>query len=142
MDSDLRGPEHPVASGVMLKRADEADRNERNVELLRQPKRTRFEFADSTVARALAFRENDEAHATVYSAFCKTPHALQIRRATHIGNWNISKALHQQAVYRNFEMRFQFPAAGELRNRTIKHERVKQVHVVRNEDAGAFWVKA
>src|SRR5262249_12419218 len=73
MDRDFRGPEHPVACGVMLKRADDADGHEWDVELLREAECAEFEFAHSAIACALAFRKDDEAHAAVDGVFGETP---------------------------------------------------------------------
>ena len=114
----------------MLKRTDEADGDERNVELLGEPKGAQLEFVDAAIASALAFWKDDEAHAAVDGVFCETPQALQVTRATDVWNRDVSKALHQQTVNWNPEMRFQLPAARELRNCAIQGERIKQVHVI------------
>src|SRR5262249_10003630 len=103
----------------MLERADNADRNDGNFELLGDPKRAILKFGYPAVACAFPFRKNNKAGAAVDRVAGQTPHTLQISGTPHVRNRNVAEAFHQPAVNRDFEMRFEFPTAHKLRNSTI-----------------------
>src|SRR6267154_975245 len=136
-----RGPEHPVARAVMLERADQAYGDDGDAELLGETKAAVLEFVDVTVAGALGFRKNDEAGAAIDGVVGQPPHALDVGGASHVGDRNVAEALHEPAVGGDLEMGFKLPSAHDLRNRTIEHERVKDVDVVDHEEAGASWIE-
>src|SRR6202790_4741340 len=117
MDGDRRGPKHPVASAMMLDGTDQADGHDRDAELLRDAEATFLESINVAVARALRFRKNDEARPAVDGVLREAPHALEIGRTAHVRDGDVAEALHQPAIGRNFEVRFQLPAADILRDR-------------------------
>src|SRR6267154_3578972 len=129
-----RGPEHPVARAVMLERADQAYGDDGDAEVLGETEAAVLEFVDVTVAGALGFRKNDEACSAIDGVLREAPHSLDIGRAADVGHRNIAETLHEPAVGGNFEMRFEFPAAHELRNGAIQNEGVKEIDVVNHEE--------
>src|SRR5216684_424390 len=134
MNRNLRWPQHPVARPVMLKRTHQTHRYDRNPELLRNAEATVLKFIQSPVARALGFRKNNQAGAPIDSVLRQTPHTLQIRRPSHIRHRHVAKALHQPAVRRNLEVRFQLPSPHKLWNRAVQHKRIEKVDVVAREE--------
>ena len=141
MDRDGRGPEHPVAGAMMLDGSDQADGNNGNAELLRDAEAALFEHIDVAIARALGFRKNDEARAAVDGVLREAPHALEIGRTADVGDRDVAEALHQPAIRRNLEVRFQFPAANVLRNGAVEYERVEKIDVIHHEEAGALRIE-
>src|SRR5438445_13524183 len=85
---------------------------------------------------ALPIWKNDQADATVDGIASETPHASEIRRAAHVRHGNVSEALHQPTVNRNFKMRFEFPATNTLWNRAIEREWIENIDMVRHEGNG------
>src|SRR6266446_3520660 len=142
MHGDGGGPEHPVAGAVVLEGADEADRSDGDAELLGEPEAAVLELVDAAIAGAFGFGENDEAGAAVDGVLGEAPHALDVGGTAHVGDGDIAETLHEPAVGGNFEMRFQFPSAHELRNGAIKDEGVENVDVIDHEEAGALWIEA
>src|SRR5260370_10523405 len=126
----------------MVKGADQAGRNDRNSQLLCQAKSALFEVVHVSVARALALGKNDQAGAAVDRLLSHAPQALQVSGISDVWHRYISKALHEPAVNGNAEMRFQLPAANQLRNGAVQHEGIKQIDVVDHENTGALRVKS
>ncbi len=141
MNRDFRRPEHPVARPVMLNGSHQANWNDGNPELLRHAEAAVLKLIHVSVARPLGFRKNDQAGAAIDGVLREPPHALQIRRAPDIRNGNIAEALHQPAVRRNLEVRFQLPSAHKLRDRAVKHERIEKIYVVGHEEARSLRVE-
>src|SRR5256886_11493635 len=135
MNGDLRWPQHPVPGPVMLKRAYDTHWHDRNAELLRHAEPAILELIHAPVARPFGLGKNNQAGATIYCILGQPPHALQIRRAPHIGNRHVAETLHQPAVRRNLEVRFQFPPPDELRDGAVQHERIEKIDVVGHEEA-------
>src|SRR5579859_5432106 len=108
----------------MLEGPDQADGNDGDAELLGEAEAAVLKFVDVAVTGALAFGKNDEAGAAVDGFLGEAPHAFNVGRAVYVGNGNIAETLHEPAIGGNFEMGLEFPAARELRNRTIQHEGV------------------
>src|SRR5262249_12151671 len=125
----------------MLERANQAYGNNRHAQLLGDAEAAILKFIHVTVPRALGLGENDKARAGIDGSLRHAPHAFQIRGAPHIRHRHISEALHQPAVSGNLEVRFQFPAAHELWNGAVEHERIKQIDVVREKEAGAVRIE-
>ena len=107
-----------------------------------KPEAAVLEFVQMTVAGAFGFRKNDQAHAAVDGFLGQPPQPLQILRAAYIWNRHVAEALHQPAINRNFEMRFQLPAAHQLRYRAVENERIEQVDVVHHENASSLLVES
>src|SRR5436309_61507 len=141
MNGDLRWPQHPVPRPVMLKRAYDTHWHDRNAELLRHAETAVLELIHAPVARPFGLRKNNQAGAPTDGILREPPHAFQIRRAPHIRDRHIAEALHQPAVRRNFEVRFQFPSADELRDGAVQHERVEKIDVVGHEEAGPLRIE-
>ncbi len=93
------------------------------------------------IAGARAFGESDQADAGIERGFGALRHDFQAFAAGRIGDGNISEAAHHPAVDRDFEVRFEFEAAQELRNGGIDDERVEEIYVIADEDAGASGVE-
>src|SRR5260370_3010197 len=126
----------------MVKGADQAGRNDRNSQLLCQAKSALFEVVHVYVARSLALGKNDQAGAAVDRLLSHAPQALKVSGISDVWHRYISKALHEPAVNGNAEMRFQLPAANQLRNGAVQHEGIKQIDVVDHENTGALRVKS
>src|SRR5271154_3545101 len=141
-DRDFFWMQHPVAGLEELVGADHADRDDGNSESLRQVEDAFFEGLDMAVASARAFGEGEEADAGIEGGFGALRHDFQAFAAGRVWDGNISEAAHHPAVHGNFEMRFEFEAAQELRDGGVGHERVKEIHVIADEDAGAGGVEA
>jgi len=127
---------------MMLEGADEADGNDGDADLLREAETAVLEFVDVAVAGALGLGKNDEAGAAVDGVLREAPHALDVGGAARIRDGDIAEAFHEPAVGGYFEMGFKFPAARELRNRAIEHERIENVDVIDHEEAGALGIEA
>ena len=82
---------------------------------------------------ALGFGKDNQAGAAIDGVLCEAPHALQVRGAAQIRDGNIAEALHQPAICRDFEVRFQLPSANHLGHSTIQNKWVKQVDVIDHE---------
>src|SRR4029077_9683637 len=93
-------------------------------------------------AGAHRFGENDQAGAAVDGVLRQAPHALQVRGAAHVGYRNIAEALHEPTVRRDFEMRFELPAAHKLGNGAVEQERIEYVDVIDHEETCALRVEA
>src|ERR1700680_1831071 len=111
-------------------------RNDGDAQLLRYAESAVLEFADVTITRTLSFWKNNQAGAAVNSVLRQPPHAFQIRRASHVGHRHIAESFHQPSIRGNFEMRFQFPTAHELRDRSIQEKRIENVDVIHHEKTG------
>ena len=94
------------------------------------------------VAGARAFGESDQADARIERGFGALRHDFQAFAAGRVRHGNISEAAHHPAVDRHFEVRFQFEAAQELRDGRVDHERVENIYVVADENAGASSVES
>src|SRR5258708_9566607 len=127
---------------MMLERTDEADGNNRDAELLCDAKATILKSADGAIARALCLRKNNQASATVNRILRQAPHAFEVGGTANIGHGHIPKALHQPAVGRDPEVRFEFPAADILWNGAVQNERIKEIDVIDHEEAGALRIEA
>src|SRR5438445_7660860 len=138
MDSYSGRPQHPVAGAVMLERANQAYRNDRDAELLGQTEAAVLEFVDVAVARTLGLGKNDEAGAAIYSFLGEPPHAFQVGGLAHVGDGDVAETLHEPAVGRNFEVRLEFPSAHDLWNRAVEDEGIEDVDVINHEEAGAI----
>src|SRR5260370_20991983 len=90
----------------------------------------------------LGFGKNDEAGPAVDGILREAPHALQIRRPPHIRNGDIAESLHQPAVSRNLEVRFQLPSPHKLRNGAVEHKRIEEIDVIRHEESSSVGVEA
>ncbi len=134
--------QHPVAGLEELVGADHAYGHDGNSESLRDAEDTFFEGLDVAVAGARAFGESDQADAGIERGFGALRHDFQAFAAGRVGHGNISEAAHHPAVDRNFEMRFEFEAAQELRDGGVDHERVEEIYVIADEDAGAGGVES
>lgn len=141
MDGDGRRPKHPVAGAMMVDGTNQADRDNRNAQLLRHAETTVLELINVAIATALRFRKNDQAGAAVDGVLREPPHALEIGRTAHIRDRNISEALHEPAIGGDFEVGFQFPATDVLRDGAIQHERIKEIDVIHHEEAGAVRIE-
>src|SRR5260370_20133549 len=142
MNSNLRRPEHPVPRPVMLNGSHQTNRYDGNTELLRDAEAAILELIHLPVARSLGFGKNDEAGPAVDGILREPPHALQIRRPPHIRNGDIAESLHQPAVSRNLEVRFQLPSPHKLRNGAVKHKRIEEIDVIRHEESSSVGVEA
>lgn len=141
-DGDSGGPKHPVAGAMMFERADQADGNDGEAQLLSDAEAAILEFVDMAVTSALGFGKNDQAGAGVDGVLREAPHALEVGRAADVGDWNIAETFHQPTIGGNFEMRLELPTADELRNGAIEDEWVEEIDVVDHEEAGALRIEA
>src|SRR5580704_3672565 len=107
--------QHPVAGLEKLVGADHAYRDDGNSESLREVENTFFEGLHMTSAGARAFGESEQADAGIESGFGAPRHDFQSFAAGRVRDGNVSEAAHHPAVDGDFEMRFQFEAAEELR---------------------------
>src|SRR6266478_4541632 len=142
INGNFRRPQHPVARPVVPKRSHQAHRRDRNPQLLRHPEAAVLELIHVPVARPLGFRKNNQAGAAVDGVLRQPPHALQIRRPPHIRNRHVPKSLHQPAVCRDLEMRFQLPSAHKLRDGAVEYEGIEKIDVVDEEKARPAGVEA
>src|SRR6266852_1045802 len=142
INRNFRRPQHPVALPVVLERPHQAHRHDGNPELLRHPEAAVLELIHVPVARPLGFRKNNQAGAAVDGVLRQPPHALQIRRPPHVRNRHVPEALHQPAVRRNLEVRFQFPSAHKLRDGAVEHEGIEKIDVIDEEKARPAGVEA
>src|SRR5579885_2305850 len=90
--------------------------------MLGNPERAILKFIDPAIASALSLWKHDQAGSVVDGVFRQSPHALKIGRAAHVRHGHVAEALHQPAVHRNLEVRFEFPAADKLWNGAVEHE--------------------
>lgn len=135
-------PEHPVAGAVMLERADQANGDDRDADLLGQAEAAVLKFINTAIPGAFRFRKDDQTGAAIDGFLGEAPHALDVRGAADVGDGDIAETLHEPAVGGNFEMGLEFPAADELRDRAVKDERVKEIYVIDHEETGAIGVEA
>src|SRR5580704_6733335 len=126
----------------MVEGADEADGDDGDAELLGEAEAAFFEVVEVAIAGALRFGKDNEADAAVDGFLGEAPEAFQILGTAHAGHGNVAEALHQPAVNRDAEMRFQFPAADKLRNGAIKDEGIEEIDVVDHEERRAGAVEA
>src|SRR4029077_16346767 len=139
---DFSRVEHPIARLEKLIRAHHADRYDRRAEFLRDIENPLLEFWDVTIACAAGFRESQKANAGVKRRLAAPGHEFKSREGGIVRHGNIAEAPHHPAVHRNLEMRFEFESAQELGNGRIQHEGVKNIHVIRDEDARFPRIKA
>src|SRR5580704_729775 len=114
----------------------------RCAEFLREIKNPFLEWLDMAVARARAFGKSDQADAGIERGLGASGHQRECFAAGRVGNSDVAEAAHQPAVDGDFEMRFKFEAANELRDRGINHEGVEQVYMIADEYAGARAIEA
>ena len=125
----------------MLERTGQTYGHNRYSQLLRDPETAFIEFIDMAVATAFRVRKNDEAGAAIDGVLREPPHALEIGRAPHVGDRNVSEALHQPSVGRYFEMGLKFPAADVLRDGAVQNEGVKEIDMIRHEKTRAAGIE-
>ena len=142
IDRDFFGMQHPVAGLEELVGADHAYRDDWNSESLREVEDAFFEGLHVPGTGARAFGERKQADARIERGFGSLRHDFQAFAAGCVWDGNISEAAHHPAVHRNFEMRFEFEAAEELRDGGVDNERVEKIYVIADEDAGAGGVEA
>src|SRR5262249_27284997 len=106
-------------------------------EIAHDAKDSRLKREHMAVASPLSLRKNNQTGAAVERLARPLNQPPQTPRGLLVRDGDIFEALHQSAVNRNLEVGLEFPAAEELRNCGIEHERIKQVDVIRDEDAGA-----
>src|SRR5580704_1032573 len=142
VDRDFFWMQHPVAGLEELVGADHAYRDDGNSESLREVEDAFFEGLHMTGAGARAFCESEQAVARSERGFGASRHDFQAFAAGRVRDGNISEAAHHPTVDGDFEMRFQFEAAEELRDGGIDYERIEKIHMIADEDTGASRVEA
>src|SRR5580704_845325 len=133
---------HPVARAKKLKRAQNAHRHNRPTKFLRNAENAFAKWPDMSVARTRTLRKSNQADSGIKRHFSATCHFLEASAAGYIRHRNISKSSHHPAIDWNLEMRFQFKAANELRNRRINHKGIEQVHMIANENGSFVRIEA
>src|SRR6516164_52015 len=141
VDGNRRGPQDPIARPQMVDGTYQAHRHNRHAELLRQAESSFFKLRDAAISCPLRLGKNDQAGASVDRFLRHPPKPFQIFGAAHVRDGHIAEALHQPAINRDLEMRFQFPAAHHLWNRAVQHERVKDIDVVDHENRSFLCVE-
>ena len=134
VDTDARRADHPIAFALELKRTDEAHRQDWVFEFLSHHEDAVVELADFAVARAGSFGQNHQVDAAIERFLGESKDFAHIGRVLFDGDGDVTVDLHEQAIHRNLEMRFQLHPARKLLRGKIDHERIEDVDVVGDDD--------
>src|SRR5579862_8462094 len=134
--------QHPVPRAKKLIRAHDAHRHDRHPKFLRHTKYAFLKFLHMPVARSRSLRESNQAHSGVERLLRALRHDFEALAARLIRHRNITEASHQPTINRNPEMRLKLKPAHKLRYRRINHKRIKQIHMVANENARSLRIES
>ncbi len=132
---DGRGPQEVRQLVLPAERVHEAHGGDRDLQMDRHPEDAVLERPDAAVERPASLGEDQEARPAFDRLAGEPVGALQARGGARVRDGDVPEPLHEPAVDRDPEVRFELKAAEVPWHRAVEHERVEDVHVVAREEA-------